>query len=109
MAIIVPRLDVRLTDNGGLVFQQAWQSWFQQFTQAPSAAVSLVVGTSPFNYSAKESGQIAVIGGIVSAIALIRGTVNIDVTGEKLILVAIKDIVRVTYTGLPVIQFLPNL
>ena len=108
MALIVPRLDARLVDNFGLALPP-WTTFFQQFVQAPSAAVSLIVGSSPFSYSAKEPGQIAVVGGTVSAIALIRGTINIDVTGEKLILVMIKDIVKVTYSVLPVIQFLPNL
>ena len=108
MALIVPRLDARLVDNSGLALPP-WTTFFQQFVQAPSSAVSLVVGSSPFSYSAKEPGQIAVIGGTVSAIALIRGSVNINVTGEKLILVMIKDIVQITYSVKPVIQFLPNL
>ena|ERR1700733_2346181 len=108
MALILPRLDARLVDNSGLALPP-WTTFFQQFVQAPSAAVSLIVGTSPFNYSAKEPGQAAVIGGVVSAIALIRGTINIDVTGVKLIPMAIKDILKVTYSVLPVIQFLPNL
>ena len=108
MALIIPRLDARLVDDSGLALPP-WTTFFQQFVQAPSAVVSLIVGSSPFAYSAKEPGQIAVIGGTVSAIALIRGTVNINVTVVKLIPVAIKDIVKVTYSGLPVIQFLPNL
>ena len=108
MALIVPRLDAPLVDRSGLALAP-WTTFFQQFVQAPSAAVSLIIGVSPFNYVAREPGQVAVIGGTVSAIALIRGTVTIDVTGVKLIPVAIKDIVKVTYSILPVIQFLPNL
>lgn len=86
----------------------AWQSFFQQFTQAPPGASSLVVTASPFDYVAREPGLIAVVGGTVSALTLTRGTVSIDVSGEKLIQVSIKDTVTVTYSVLPVIQFLPS-
>ena len=108
MALIIPRLDAPLVDNN-LLARPPWTTFFQQFVQAPSVAVSLLVGTSPFSYSAREPGQVAVVGGTVSSITLSRGTVVIDVTGEKLVPVQIKDIITVTYSVLPVIQFLPNL
>jgi hypothetical protein len=108
MALILPRLDARLVDGYGLALPP-WTTFFQQFVQAPSAGIALVVGGSPFSYTVKEPGLIAVVGGIVSAVHFIRGTINIDVTGQKLIPVYIKDIIKVTYTGLPVINFLPAL
>jgi hypothetical protein len=108
MALILPRLDARLVDQYGLALPP-WTTFFQQFVQAPSAGIALIVGSSPFIYIVKEPGLIAVVGGNVSAIAFIRGTINIDVTGQKLIPVYIKDIIKVTYTGLPVINFLSAL
>lgn len=108
MALILPRLDARLVDKFGLALPP-WTTFFQQFVQAPAAGITLVVGSSPFSYSAKEPGFIAVVGGTVSAVHFIRGTINIDVTGQKLVPVQIKDIIKVTYSGLPTINFLPNL
>jgi len=84
-----------------------WNSYLQQFTQAPPKFIAITVGVSPFSYKAKEPGYISIADGVVSAIALIRGIVNIDVTGVKLIPVSIEDIVKVTYTGLPTIKFIP--
>lgn len=84
-----------------------WNSYLQQFTQAPPNILSITVGTSPSEYTAVEPGFIAVAGGTVSAISLTRGAISIDVTGVKLIPVAIADVVAVTYSVLPTIQFIP--
>ena len=108
MALILPRLDARLVDKFGLALPP-WTTFFQQFVQAPAAGIALIVGTSPFSYIVREPGLIAVVGGTVSAVHFIRGTIDIDVTGQKLVPVYIKDIIKVTYTGLPVMNFLPAL
>lgn len=84
-----------------------WNSYLQQFTQAPPPFVALTVGTSPFSYTAKEPGYVAIPSGTISAIILSRGTGTIDLTGEKIIPVSINDIVTVTYSVLPVIKFIP--
>lgn len=103
----VINLQSPLVDGQGFI-QDPWTAFFQQFTQAPSGAMSVIVTASPFSYTTKEPGFINVSGGIVSTVALIRGTVTIDVTGQKLIPVQIKDIIKVTFTVLPLIKFLPN-
>lgn len=109
MALLVPNRNVPLVDNKGCLLPGAWTSFFQQFVQAPSAAVSLIVDISPFTYSCREPGLVAIVSGTISKILLIRGSFSIDITGSKIIPVSIKDIVQVTYSVLPVIQFLPNL
>jgi hypothetical protein len=88
--------------------QSPWNMYLQQFTQAPPNIQDVTVTTSPFEYQAKEPGNVSVIGGTVSAIALVRGLISVDVTGMKLIPVAINDIVRVTYSVLPTIKFLAS-
>lgn len=108
MALIVPNLLAKLVDNVGLLKSQAWISFFQQFVNPPSPIMDLIVTASPFVYIAREPGLIVVTGGTVSAQALVRGLVSINVTGIKLIPVEIKDSVEVTYTGLPVMQFMPR-
>jgi hypothetical protein len=108
MSLLVPNLSAPLTDSYGLIKSQAWISFFQQFVQAPSGTSSLIVGASPFAYQAKEPGLVNVGSGVVSHISLTRGSTIIDVTGLKLIPVAIKDTVTVTYSVLPTILFIPN-
>jgi hypothetical protein len=85
-----------------------WNFYLQQFVQAPPNIIDVTVGTSPYNYQAEEPGNISITGGTVSAITLFRGLLNVDVTGQKLIPVAINDVVRVTYSVLPTIKFLAN-
>ena len=92
--------------NKGLVYLiSPWMNFWQQFVQKAAAIFSITVGTSPFSYTPNQNGHVAVSGGNVSAIALIRGTVSIDVTGIKLIPVSIGDTIKVTYSVLPTIQF----
>lgn len=108
MALPVPDLGQPLVSPGGIIKEGPWTRFFQQFTQAPTAAMSLIVGASPFSYVAREPGLLAPIGGAITSLTLIRGTVLIDVTGLKLIPVSIKDTLKVVYTILPTIKFLPN-
>lgn len=85
-----------------------WIQYLQQFTQAPPTILDIIPDGSPFEYTAKEPGLVAVAGGTVSAIGLTRGLVTISVTGVKLIPVSINDVVEVTYSVLPTIQFIPS-
>ena len=85
-----------------------WVQYLQQFTQAPPNIMSITVTASPFSYEVKEPGYVHVNGGIVSAITLTRGTISLNFTGMKGVPVAINDIVTVTYTGLPTINFVPS-
>lgn len=92
--------------NGKTFITTVWHSFLQQFTQAPAGVVSLSVSASPYSYEAKEPGTIVLVGGTITALALIRGAVSIDITGQRIIPVSIKDIVRVTYSVLPAVKFL---
>lgn len=82
--------------------------YLQQFTQAPPNIADIVVGASPFNYVAQEPGNVSITGGTISSLSLSRGFLFVDVTGQKLIPVAIKDVITVSYTILPTMKFLAN-
>lgn len=85
-----------------------WNTFFQQFTQAPSGIMSVIVGTSPFNYIVKEPGSININGGTVSNITLSRGNISLDMIGDKQIIVEIKDVISVTFSVKPNILFIPR-
>lgn len=105
--IPLPTLLAPFVDNRGKI-KQPWNFYLQQFTQAPPSILTITVGGSPFSYQAVEPGVIAVTGGTISAITLTRGIITINVTGEKLIPVAIADTVEITYSVLPTVQFIPS-
>jgi hypothetical protein len=92
----------------GLNLASPWNFYLQQFTQAPPNIADVTLSASPFSYTSKEPGNVSVTGGTVSAITLTRGQITIDVTGMKLIPVAIEDTITVTYSVLPTIKFLAN-
>jgi hypothetical protein len=105
----VPNTNSPLVDKNGKIINP-WNIWFQQFSQQAPSIQSIVVGVSPFSYKANNIGQIVVRGGTVSAIALIRGSATIpgniiDFTGALSVLVSIGDIVKITYSVLPTVQF----
>lgn len=87
-----------------------WDSYLQQFTQAPPNYQPLTVGASPFAYTAKEPGNLAITGGTVTGLALIRGEASIILGAgtNKIIPMSINDIVNVVYSVLPTIQFVPS-
>lgn len=72
----------------------------------PVAAIT--VGASPFTYTARFSGSVAITGGTVSSITLIRQSTSVA-TGVTagLIPVSRLDQVQVTFTGTPTMTFIP--
>lgn len=87
-----------------------WNSFFQQFTEAPSAIQNVLVGFSPFLYTPNNIGQVCISGGTVSDISFIRGLVSISLFNStalpRLVLVSIKDTVSITYSVLPTVRFI---
>lgn len=78
--------------------------YLQQFTQAPPKIADITVVGSPFSYTAKEPGNVSIIGGATAI--LTRGFSSVDITGQKLIYVGIQD--TITVTGSPVMKFLAS-
>lgn len=105
--IPLPNKNNSFVDNKGKI-QRPWDSYLQQFTQAPPKIMTVIVGATPFAYTVKEPGMVSVTGGTITTIVLSRGTDTIDVTGTKLIPVSINDVVTVDYTVLPTIKFIPS-
>lgn len=89
-----------------------WIQYLQQFTIAPPAFMDITVGSSPFEYEAEEPGNVFITGGTVSQIALIRGADTIilflNTTTPRMVPVAVKDIVKVTFTVLPTLKFISS-
>lgn len=70
---------------------------------------SIVVGASPFTYTAPFNGAVTVTGGTVSGISITRQTITLS-TGITVGLIPVSrlDQVQVTYTGTPTMNFLPT-
>jgi hypothetical protein len=86
-------------------------SWWQFFNLlAPLSPVkesSITVTASPFSYTAQSNGSVLVTGGTVSAISLIRSSTYVTGLTSGLFPVSNKDVLKVTYTGLPTMVFFP--
>lgn len=105
--LVFPNTIAPFVDKAGRILAPFLQ-YLQQFTIAPPAIMDITVLASPFAYTAKEPGNVYITGGTVSAIHLLRGSVDLNVTGQTLIPVAIKDVVAIIYTVLPTIKFIPS-
>lgn len=101
-----PNIVARFVSPTGTVVQP-WIQYLQQFTQAPPPVTAVVVGASPFSYVAREPGNVIITGGTVTAVHLIRGSDDIDLTGQVVVPVSINDTVIVTYAVLPTMTFIP--
>lgn len=99
--------------NGGRNIVNPWIQYLQQFTIAPPAFLDITLTGSPFEYVAKEPGNLFITGGTVSSITLTRGTDTITIfpntANPRLIPVAVEDIVTITYTITPTdVKFIPS-
>lgn len=105
----VPNLSSPLVNKAGKV-ATPWNIWFQQFSEAPEAIQPVSVGASPFSFQPNDFGTMYVVGGTVSNIEFIRGGTTISIPGvtNRTIPMSPKDIVRVTYSVLPTISFVPQ-
>lgn len=106
MTLVIPNMTAPMVGKGGVIIPP-WNSFFQQFTGSPSGIMSIVLGASPFTYQAGEPGTVVISGGTVSAVHLIRGSVNINMGTARAIVVSRFDQIQITYSVLPVVQFVP--
>lgn len=78
-------------------------------TTAPATAENVVVGASPFSYTAPRQGMLLMSGGTVSLIQYGRGGTmfTMGVLAGPVGVMA-GDVVRITYAVAPTLTFLPN-
>lgn len=89
---------------------QPWIAYLQQFTIQPPNFIDITVDVSPFEYHAKEPGNIYISDGTVSVITLTRGTntLTLSTTRPLIVPVGIEDSITITYTVLPTMKFIPS-
>jgi len=86
-----------------------WIQYLQQFTITPPAFMDITLTGSPFDYTSAEPGNIFISGGTVTGITLTRGPDTIILpASSSLIPVSIDDTVRITYSVLPTVKFIPS-
>lgn len=102
--------------DGSITLTHNWYLLFYNLSskvlgpaQAPDPSAAISVGVSPFLYTPTASGNVAVTGGTVSSIAVLRQGVEVT-TGltSGLIPVSVGDQVIVTYSIMPTMTFLPT-
>jgi hypothetical protein len=88
---------------------QTWHGFFAGLVAKAPPIAPVTVGVSPFAYTASTFGFLHVTGGVVSAISLTRAAVVLA-TGltSGFIPMAQGDIVKITYTGKPTVNFVPQ-
>lgn len=103
----LPNVLQEFVNRAGII-KNPWIQYLQQFTIAPPSFIDITLTGSPFEYIAREPGNLFVSGGTISLITLTRGTETLTVTGSILIPVAVADVVEITYSVLPTIKFIPS-
>lgn len=107
--LLLPNQLSPLVDRLGRIVRP-WVQYLQQFTQAPPNFMTITVSASPFEYLAAEPGNVALTGGTITGLVLTRGSnsINLGAGTDKLIPVSIQDILTVSYSVLPTINFIPS-
>lgn len=91
------------------VWKPSWYAFFAGLVAAAPPIKALVVGASPFTYTAVHIGALLVVGGTVTSIVLTRARVTLT-TGltAGFIPMSQGDQAVVTYTVLPTMWYIPN-
>jgi len=90
---------------------EGWYGFFSNLTAPSTPFESVVVGASPFTFTAVHAGSALLIGGTVSSMGMQRGRVLISPLGPVAGFVPMSqnDKLIVTYTGLPpTFWYIPN-
>lgn len=106
----IPQKGLPVADKDGII-GDGWYRFLLRLAQlTPERVISPVaVGDSPFEYQATTIGNLLITGGTVSAISLTRGNVTVDcTTNPRFVPMTAKDIVTITYSVLPTINFVPG-
>lgn len=96
----------RVDRDGKVYVVPPWNMFLQQLVQPAPAVAAIIVGASPFSFTANSKGTLIISNGTISNISLIRGSDVINLTGQRIIPISINDIVSVTYSVAPTLQFL---
>lgn len=88
----------------------AWYRWFQdtETGKPPSDVTTITVTASPFTYTATRKGFVILTGGTVSLIGFTRTTAVATGLTAGIFPLAAGDMLKVTYSGLPTMTFVPT-
>lgn len=103
---IVPAQGQPIADGGGRV-TTPWQVFFNGLVRPPGPIVAVVVGVSPYTYTAASAGFLRVTGGTVSSIILTRNATTVSFGSTATVPVANGDTVTVIYGAVPTVSFIP--
>lgn len=95
-------------DNFGKV-SLPWLYFFQSLVGQGEPIDTVIVGASPYSFTASQKGNLLITGGTVSQIQIQRAQTTLT-TGltSGFIPVNQNDVVIVTYAVLPTIDFIPG-
>jgi hypothetical protein len=106
-----PTYDQPLTTKGQIATSW-WRFWSGLGQGRPSGPTAgIVVGSSPFQYTATQGGTVIVNGGSTTQIAYSRDGANFFITGQTAGMFPLSqgDILKVTYpVSVPTMTFVPR-
>jgi hypothetical protein len=106
-----PTYDTNLIEKGGNTNKSVYR-WIQDTDNGtpPSTEMQITVQGSPFSYQSPKKGYVIVNGGTVSSIQFSRTPGIFYATGltTGMFSVNANDVIKVTYSALPVMVLVPS-
>ncbi|OWV62585.1 hypothetical protein ATY75_12235 [Rhizobium sp. N122] len=103
---IVPNSNQPLVDNRGFV-TPVWQRFFGALLGAPAAISPVTVSASPTSFTAYQRGTVGISAGTLTSVSLTRAGTTVTLGTTRSVTVANGDVVTVSYTVAPTINFIP--
>ena len=104
----IPSYETAIAQKGQTT--RSWFRWFQdQNNGLPTGAeVPVSVGGSPFAFTAPVAGYMILRGGTVSAVEFTRTVTTLTGQTSGFFPLSQGDVLKVTYSALPVMVFVPS-
>lgn len=106
MTPIVPNSNQPLVNSGGFI-TPVWQRFFGALLGSPAAIAPVTVAASPTSFTASQRGTVGISAGTLTAVTLTRAGTVIALGTTRSVTVANGDVVTVTYSVAPTINFVP--
>lgn len=103
---IVPNSNQPLVDSRGFV-TPVWQRFFGALLGSPAAISPVTVSASPTSFTASQRGTVGISAGTLTAVTLTRAGTVVALGTTRSVTVANGDVVTVSYTVAPTINFIP--
>lgn len=103
----IPNATIPISDQNGVI-GTPWYRFFDSLDPSGLDLIDINLGASPFSYIAQNSGALIINGGTISSLVLTRKGKSVTLPSLTSIPMGTNDTIVITYSGTPILTFIPG-